>query len=201
MEPGDERREGKDAEERQFVLRAGLFEPGRHHGDDEVDADEWVHEPQMARDGREVERHHLQVVQGLFLRCASPSQRQHGIEQQEAHKGWQDAQEAPAIELPHGHTFAHRNEQEGRHDHEQRHGDTPEETIIDGYPQAVALVGQHRIGIVVNVETFTRVDDHHQEAGHHANIINKCYSLFHIMRAGRRPRLRAAGCLPLSSTT
>ena len=47
VEPRGERREGKETEEYQFVLCTCLFEPRRHHGYDEVDTDERVHEPQM----------------------------------------------------------------------------------------------------------------------------------------------------------
>ena len=179
MQPRDERGEGKDAEEYPFVFRAGLFEPGRNHGYDKVDTDERVHEPQMTAPKREVEGHHLQLLDS-FIPCQfAPSGWQYGIQHQEADEGRQDAQETTMIELDHRHPRLHRHQQEGRDYHKQRHGYAPEETVIDRYPKTVVLIDYlgYRSHII---KLFTGMYYHYQQAGNHTDVIYKCYSVFHI---------------------
>ena len=129
----------------------------------------------MSAPQREIEGHHLQLLHGLLPRESAPSGRQHRIEHQKANKWRQDTQEPATVELAHRHAALHRHQQECRDNHEQRHGDTSEETIIDGYPQAVVLVVYlgYRSHVI---ELLTGVYHHHQQAGNDADVIYKSYS-------------------------
>ena len=45
MEPGYNGGEGKESDEDEFLLRLSPLQPWRHDRDDDVEADERVHEP------------------------------------------------------------------------------------------------------------------------------------------------------------
>ena len=91
MQPGRERGEGEDAEEYPLVLGTGPFEPRRHHGYDEVEADERIHKPQMNTILGKVEEHHLQLLYSLVPCQFAPQSWRHRIEHQKADEWRQNA--------------------------------------------------------------------------------------------------------------
>ena len=140
----------------------------------------------MASHGWEVERQHLQVGQRLFPRHASPCQRQEGVEQQETDEWRQYALESVAIELRHRSTSLDRYQQECRHNDKQGYCHTTEASVVEGYPESVALIGQHRYvasqsRCVGSIEILAGVDQHDHEAGDDTDVVHKYNSLVHFL--------------------
>ena len=168
VQPGHRRREDKDVEEQAFVLCGSFLEPRRHDGDDEVKADEGIHEPEMSCHRREVPRQTAQVVHRCLPRHAAPSQRKETVEEHEDNHRRQDAEEATAVEVAHAHARLHRHEQECADSHKERYGDATKGSVVEGYPEAVALGGEHghiacQSTVVGTIKVLTCMHKHHQE--------------------------------------
>ena len=183
VQPGHGRREDEDVEEQTFVLCGSLLEPRRHDGDDEVEADEGVHEPEMSGHRREVPGQTAQVVHRRLPRHAAPSQRQEAVEEHEDNHRRQDAEEAPAVEVGHAHARLHRHKQESADGHKERYGDAAKCSVVEGYPEAVALGGEHRhiasqSAVVGTIEVLAGMHQHHQEASDDANPVDEGDAVF-----------------------
>ena len=121
VEEGNAGADGEEQQEEALFGSSGLAQPGRHDGDNQIDADERVHEPEVSGQGGEVEQQAAQVLAGGVPADLSPCHGQGGIEHKEDEEGGQDAQETFLVKLPGGHFLAHGRQQEGGHNHEQGH--------------------------------------------------------------------------------
>jgi hypothetical protein len=178
VEQGHEGGEGEEGQERELVARGGFFEPGRHDGDDEVERDEGIHEPQVVSIRWEVEGQAQQLRGGLAPRQLAPERRQQAVEHHEDRHGRQHAQEPAAVELSHADTRLHGHQQECRDDDEQGHAGAREATVPQGNPQTVGLVGHEghvhaQPGQPRHIEVLRGVHHHHHEARHHADVVDE----------------------------
>ena len=139
-----ERRDEKQRQEHPFVARRRLFEPRRHHRNDEIDADERIHKPQMARHRWEIERQTSEVGKRLLPRHSTPSKRQERVGKHKHQHRRHHAQQATAVERRHSVALLHRHKQECRNYHKQRHTYASERAIVESHPKAIALIGKHR---------------------------------------------------------
>ncbi len=64
VEEGNAGAQGEEQQEEAFLGSRGLAQPGRHNGDEQIDADERIHEPEVAGQGGEVEQNAAQVLAG-----------------------------------------------------------------------------------------------------------------------------------------
>ena len=179
VNPRDEGGNSEKSEEYELILCRCPLQPRRPHRNNEIEADERVHKPQVPRHGRKVERQQLQVGKRLFPGHSSPRERQQGIEQEKAGHRREYAQKTPLVELPHTDSLFHRHQQKSRYYHKQRHGNPPAEPVVEGHPEAVAFVEQlghiagQPHGIFGSVKIFAGVDKHHKKAGNHPDIVHK----------------------------
>ena len=174
----------EEADEEPLLPCRGLLQPWRDEGDEEVEAEERIHEPQVSGHRREVERQAQQVGERLIHGQLSPQQGQGAVKNHEHEEGWQDSRGTLAVELPHGLPLPHGREQIGGHDDEQWHRHS-REPVVERHPQTVVLGAQQRLRpcevALGSVEVLTGVDEHHEEAGEHAYIVKEYDSLlFHL---------------------
>ncbi len=167
VDPGNEGRQDKEPEEDALLLRGRFFQPGRYDRNDQVDADERVHEPEVSAHRREVEGQALQVGKGLLPGHPAPRQWQESVDEHERQHRRKDAQKAAAIELHHSLAGFHRHQQEGRHDHKERHAGPADETVVESHPKAVPLIGQQgdiagQPGSIGRIEVLAGMNQHHQ---------------------------------------
>lgn len=105
--------EREEADEEKLLFSRRFAQPWRDYRDDEVEADERIHKPEMTGKGGEVERYTGEVVQGCRSIDLSPEHGQCAVEDQETNEGRQDAQGAVTVERPHAFAFFHRDEEIG----------------------------------------------------------------------------------------
>ena len=183
VEEGNAGAQGEEQQEEAFLGSRGLAQPGRHNGDEQIDADEGIHEPEVAGQGGEVEQNAAQVLAGGVPANLSPCHGQGGIEYKEGEERGQNAHEAAFVELPGSGLLAHGSQQEGGYNHEQGYGHAGE-PVIDGYPQAVCLGGKigggphHVCGIGRTIVVFTCVNQDYEKTGKYADVIQKRDSFF-----------------------
>ena len=174
---------GKEQQEEAFLAGGSLPDPGRNHGDEQVEANEGVHEPQVAGQGGEVEQQAREVGPAGVPSYLPPQHGQGAIEHGKDEHGRKDAHEAAAVECPHRLAFPHGHEQVGRHNHEQGHRHAGE-SVVDRHPQTVGFVGKigcgayHIGGIGRAIIVLGGMDQHHQKACHHAYVVQKYDSFF-----------------------
>ena len=143
VQPRHGRGEDKYPDEYLLLLCRSLLKPRRHDGNNQVEADEWIHEPEVAGHRGEVPRQAAEVGPRRLPCHAAPSQGQEAVQQHEDNHRGQDAQETATIEVGHAGARLHRHEQKGTDGHEQWHGDAAKGSIVEGYPEAVSLIGKH----------------------------------------------------------
>ena len=178
VEPRRERGECKDGEENPFLAGSGPLKPRRNDRDDEIDAYQRIHEPQMAGYRRKVERHHHQRFQGFTPCHGAPQGGKNGIQDKEYYKWRKNAKEAATVELTHRHVTADRDKEEGGDNHKQGDGDAAEESVIDRDPQTVGFIGY--LGDWTHVvKHLAGMNQHNQETGCHTDVIDKCNAFFH----------------------
>ena len=183
VEEGYAGADGEEKQEEALFGCSGLSKPGRYDGNEEVKADERIDEPEVAGQRWEIEQDAAEVLLCGVPTNLSPQHGQGGVENVEDEHRRQNAEEAALVELPRGLLLAHGCQQKCGHNHEQGDRHT-RETIIDGYPQAVGLVGQkgggagHVGGVGTSVKILTRVHQNDQEAGKGTHVIQKDDSFF-----------------------
>ncbi len=91
MYPWNQSRNAENSKENKFVLCRSPLKPRRDHGDNQIDADKRIHEPKMSRHGREIERQHLQIGNGLFPTHSTPRKRKESIKKHEGNHRREDA--------------------------------------------------------------------------------------------------------------
>ena len=178
VDPRNECGHNEYADKDSFVLCRSPFKPWRHHRDDQVQAYERVHEPQVAGHRREVERQPFEVGEGLLPLHSAPQQRKEGVEHHEHQHRREYPGESLSVELSHRHSVLHRDQQECRHDHEKRNAGPCHKSVIERYPEAVCFIGKHRhvacqTRAVRSVKILAGMDQHHKETCDHADVVDE----------------------------
>ena len=177
--------QGEQGDEEAFFFGCCFAQPGGDDGDEEVEADERVHEPQVAGQAGEVQQEARQVAGGRCAVNLSPQQGQRAVQQHEQDGGGTYAQEALAVELPHALSFLHGHQQVGGDNHEQGDGHA-RKAVVQGYPEAVCFVLQEGLGSghfacpCRSVKILTGVYHHDQQAGEYAHIVQES-NAFHVI--------------------
>ena len=112
-EPRDKGREYEEAQEDPLVFRGDFLKPWRDHRDDDVEAYQRIHEPEVTGHRGEVEGQQFEISQGLLPGHPAPKQRKEGVEEKEEHERGKDPAEAVLVERGHRLARFHGDEQEG----------------------------------------------------------------------------------------
>jgi len=126
-------RQQEQPDKETFFFGRRLAQPGRDDRDEQVDADQRVHEPQVSGQRREVQEYPRQVFERGCSVDLPPQHRQGAIKYHEYEKRRQDADATPAVELPHGLPFLHRCKKKSGDYYKQWHGHT-RETVVHRHP-------------------------------------------------------------------
>ena len=132
----------------------------------------------MSRHRWEIERQPSKVSKRLLPSHRTPSKRQERVGEHKHQHRRHHAQQSTAVERRHSVARLHRHKQECRNYHKQRHTYASERAIVESHPKAIVVIGKHRHiagkpRCIGTIEILTCVHQHHQEACHHAHIIDK----------------------------
>ena len=119
----------EEADEETFLPGRGFSKPRRYDGDEEVEADEGIHEPQMAGKRREIERYAREIAHRCLTVDLIPQHRHSGIDHHEEQKRRKNPPGPSLIKLHRCLPLLHGHKQERRDYHEERHRHARESVI------------------------------------------------------------------------